>query len=148
MQKARIRHLWNTAYPRQLLLETPAALDRYLEKLERQQHFFLAEEGLIAGWLLLFRRDGLTWFALIVASERQGRGYGRLLLREACKQASELHGWVVDHGLYTRADGHPYRPPLDFYLREGFQLLDDRLNEPIRARHIFWQACSKARPLK
>lgn len=123
LQREAIIRLWNEEYPHQMGLSKPEDLDAYLNGLQNKQHFFLSgNDGYIHGWLLLFTRDGDTWFAMILDEATQGLGHGTALLNLAKKNVLKLHGWIVDHNRYTRLDGRPYRSPLDFYIKNQFRV--------------------------
>lgn len=82
-EKERILELWNREYP--AVIQYPAVQDfeRYLSGLESLHHLLLLDAGRIMGWLFLFRREGETWFAMILDKTVQGMGQGTRLLQHA-----------------------------------------------------------------
>jgi GNAT superfamily N-acetyltransferase len=141
-QKAAVIKLWNEEYPVKLAYENADAFDQYLDGLSNKQHLLLLEEpDRMRGWALLFERDGATWFAIIVDSAMQGKGYGKLLLDTLKSKGHPLNGWVVDHDRDIRQNGKPYRSPLGFYLKHGFTTRPEvRLElEKLSAVKIEWE---------
>lgn len=123
-QKQDILRLWNAEYPAHLNHENITGLEQYLADLSEPLHFLIEdEEGRIQGWLTTFTRDEGRWFAMIVHKSLQGQGVGSRLLNEAKKQEPELNGWATDHDRDKRADGQAYRSPIQFYLKNGFEVL-------------------------
>lgn len=139
--KLALLDLWNAEYATELALATVAGLEQYLDKLNGKQHWFLSDDdGRIQGWLLLFERDGETWFAILMQRAVQGKGYGRQLMGHAQQAAPGLNGWVIDREIYRKADGSVYPVPLDFYRKLGFEVLEDvRLEDKISAVKIRWR---------
>jgi len=123
-ERSEILLLWNREYPAKLNYASLADFDRYLDALPGQSHILMIdEEGQICGWYFDFERDGERWFAIIIDSALQGKGLGTQMLDLAKANASELNGWVADHENDLKSNGEPYRSPLAFYLKNGFQQL-------------------------
>lgn len=53
----------------------------------------------------------------------QGDGYGTRLLNLAKEKEPVLNGWVIDRNEGVKYNGKPYRSPLEFYLKNGFQTI-------------------------
>jgi GNAT superfamily N-acetyltransferase len=143
-QKQAIFRLWNNEYPAQLAHAHMDELDKYLDKLGDQRHYFAFDrDNNILGWAFTFERENQKWFAIIVDRTTQGKGAGSLLLQKLMETATTLNGWVTDHYSYTRTDGSPYPSPLGFYEKYGFTVCNDtRLEtEKLSAVKIAW-ACT------
>jgi len=50
---------------------------------------------------------------------------GTLLLNNAEQDEAELNGWVIDHNMDKKENGDLYPSPLNFYVRNGFEVLKD-----------------------
>ncbi|AZQ63068.1 N-acetyltransferase [Flammeovirga pectinis] len=129
--KETICKLWNKEYPMQLAFENTDALDVYLNNLESKQHILVKNYGnQIVGWFFCFEREGQTWFATIVNSFYQHQRIGSKLLALGKQNFGSLNGWVIDHDRYYKSDGKKYLSPINFYLRNGFKIDNDRLELP------------------
>jgi len=140
-QKQHIVRLWNAEYPARLRHSGTNSLDEYLSKLGNPEHYLLTDEQEnIKGWLACFLRDGEKWFAMIVDSSEQKKGYGSRLLDEVKKHEPEINGWAMDREKDLKADGETYRSPIGFYLKNGFRILSEvRLEtETMSAVKIKW----------
>ncbi|MCM8568609.1 GNAT family N-acetyltransferase [Gramella jeungdoensis] len=140
-QKEQLFKLWNNEYPKGLNYNDISELDEYLQKLEDQNHILLVtNNNEIKGWYADFIRDGERWFLAILDSEFQGKGYGNQILQMAKKTNRELSGWIIDSENYIRANDKPYRSPVAFYRKQGFQVLEDikLQTEKINAIKIRW----------
>jgi GNAT superfamily N-acetyltransferase len=125
-QKAEINNLWNKEYPTSLRHHEISDLDNFLNGLNDKYHSILVNDsGVIIGWLVTFKREGGTWFSIIVDSEHQGDGLGSKLLGLAQGKEKELNGWVIDHQNDKKQNGLAYIPPLDFYKKNGFHVFED-----------------------
>jgi GNAT superfamily N-acetyltransferase len=141
IQKEAVFKLWNSEYPEKLNYETLTQLDDYLKLLLDQNHYILQDENQdITGWCFTFLRNSERWFAIIIASKFQGKGFGKLLLNAIKKDEKILNGWVSDHNNDFKINGEIYKSPLAFYLKNGFQIVDNEFirNEKISAIKIFW----------
>ena len=126
IQKSQIRNLWNAEYPAIIQQKELADFEKYLSGLKEKNHILIKEKnGIIVGWFIDFIRDGERWFAMIVSSEIQGKGYGSKLLEMGKKRNTELNGWAVQSTEYKRSDGKPYKPPLGFYEKMGFRIFSE-----------------------
>lgn len=125
-QRFAIMELWNKEYPEQICYKTLADFDSYLAGLNDKSHYLLMDEqDSIKGWGLLFERAGESWFAIILHSSAQHKGYGTIMLDALKSKAEHLAGWVTDHNNYTTASGAVYSSPLKFYLKNGFSICPD-----------------------
>jgi GNAT superfamily N-acetyltransferase len=141
-QKESIICLWNKEYPQQLAHHSLAEFDEYLSKLCDIQHFLLIDElNEIKGWFALFTRENEKWFAMIVDSSQQKKGYGSMLIKNAKSIENELNGWVIDHENYTKLNGEKYNSPLNFYLKNGFEIISNKRleTEKLSALKIHWK---------
>lgn len=134
--------LWNHHYPLSVQYPTLQDFERYLHGLDQLTHIFLqSEEGKIHGWYFEFTRQESRWFGIIISENVQGQGNGKKLLNLAQESAHELNGWVIDQDNHPKADGTLYQSPLAFYLKQGFHLLEDRLeNDKISCARIRWRS--------
>lgn len=141
-QKEQLRQLWNREFPQQLELRNTEAFNEYLKGLWHLKHQLLLDPNeMIVAWLFLFQREGEQWFGLIIDSSMQGKGHGARMMDLAKSENSSLNGWVVDHPKYTKTDGLPYRAPLAFYTRLGFNIVPDARiqNDQMDAVQITWK---------
>ncbi len=139
-QKEKIIQLWNREYPAKLAV-TGEGFDLYFQNLSSPKHFLLYDIGdEIAGWAFSFDRDGDRWFSIIVESQSQGQGLGKILLDVLKENETQLNGWVIDHDRDTKTDGRPYISPLEFYLKNGFQICTEARYESneLSAAKIQW----------
>jgi GNAT superfamily N-acetyltransferase len=113
----------------------------YLDALLNQKHFLLITDEQAVGWAFSFVRDSERWFAMILAEQVQGKGYGTKLLTKLLDAETRLNGWVIDNQSYFKPNGEPYRSPLQFYLKNGFRTLETtRLETPkLSAVKIVWE---------
>ncbi|WP_136666613.1 GNAT family N-acetyltransferase [Flavobacterium sp. H122] len=140
-RKKEILSLWNNEYPDKLQYSSIQDFDNYLNSLSNIEHFLLINNiDKVVGWAMTFERENENWFAVIIDSTKQGKGYGKLLLDELKKTKPVLNGWVIDHENDIKTNGEPYKSPLGFYLKNGFQVLNDfRIeNDKITAVKIRW----------
>lgn len=123
-EKFRIAALWTAEYPADIAFFSVADFEEFLESIGNRRHFIAtAQGGEIAGWLISFDRDGERWFSIIVDETFKGRGIGRGLLDLAFDHDRELNGWVVPTDEYFTHFGKPYKSPLGFYLKYGFDVI-------------------------
>ena len=96
-QKEGVIKIWNSEYPKSVMHQTIASFDDYLSQLKDKTHFLLLNDvDNILGWAVLFERNNGRWFALLIDSLLQGKGYGTELLTKLKKSEQILNGWVVD----------------------------------------------------
>jgi len=124
-QKLQLFELWNNEYPAKLSYSSLADFENYLCKLDNKTHFLLTDESQqILGWALLFERENETWFAVIIDSSLQGKGFGAKLMERLKSNTEKLNGWVIDHGNDKKSDGSYYKSPINFYIRNQFKVND------------------------
>ncbi|WP_158795451.1 N-acetyltransferase [Pedobacter sp. L105] len=141
-QKIAVLKLWNLEYPEQLQCKTMAEFEHYLFTLANVNHFLLLDDAHeIVGWAFKFTRDTAVWFAIILDGTIHLKGFGSLLLDQLKDKETSLNGWVVDHNHYLRSNAEIYRSPLNFYLKNGFRVIEDvRLELPhLSAVKITWK---------
>jgi len=142
VQKEQVLQLWNNEYPEKLTYKNIAGFESYLEKLNEVKHFLLANnDEKIQGWAITFKRENETWFAIILSENLHGKGWGTKVLNELKQNKKALNGWVIDHSNDKKRNGSFYKSPLDFYLKNGFEVLSDtRLElEIMSAVKIKWK---------
>ena len=140
-QKTQVLDLWNREYPEKLCYNSLADFNEYLERLTEHKNFLLINnENKILGWAFTFKRENEKWFAIILAEEIQGQGFGRKMLDHLKEHESVLNGWVVDHHYDLKRNGQFYKSPLIFYKKCHFKILtDQRIELPkISAVKIKW----------
>lgn len=141
-QKEQILQLWNNEYPEKLAYKSIDGFENYLEKLNEVNHFLLMnDDEKIQGWAITFEREGDTWFAIILSENLHGKGWGTKVLNELKQNKKALNGWVIDHSDDKKRNGSFYKSPLEFYLKNGFEVLSDtRLElEIMSAVKIKWK---------
>lgn len=142
-QKTRVIEMWNAEYPSSLAHSDVASFDEYLNNLGTKKHFLLFDEtGEIAAWAMIFERDEAKWFAIIVDSKIQGKGFGIKLI-DALKTAEKrLFGWVIDNNESVKSNGENYRSPLGFYKKIGFLIHENEkiVKQEISGVKIEWNA--------
>lgn len=124
-QKKQILQLWNNEYPEKLAYKDIDGFESYLEKLNEVNHFILENEEEILGWAITFIRENETWFAIILSENIHGKGWGTKILNELKQNKNELNGWVIDHSNDRKLNGSFYKSPLEFYLKNDFEILSD-----------------------
>ena len=55
----------------------------------------------------------------------QKRGLGTKLLELLKEKENILNGWVIDHANYIKQNGEPYPSPLEFYIKNDFNVHSD-----------------------
>ncbi|EAY31248.1 N-acetyltransferase [Microscilla marina] len=142
-QKEQIRTIWNRVYPAQVAHQNIISFEKYLAPLHNTTHWLVQnKQPIIKGWLTTFDRDDDRWFAMLLNDNIQGQGVGSELLRRAQAQNKVLNGWVIDHNDYVRKDGQAYISPVEFYLKNNFQVLTDQRfkTEQLSLVKIRWEA--------
>lgn len=140
-ENLQVLNLWNSQYPEKLSYHSLEAFKAYLQNLSNLKHFLLTnDDDLILGWALTFDRANERWFAIILADDIKGKGFGRKMLSQLKEQEPILNGWVIDHQNDLRKNGKPYLSPLKFYEKCDFEILtSERLElETISAVKIRW----------
>ncbi|MEQ8323999.1 MAG: GNAT family N-acetyltransferase [Vicingaceae bacterium] len=130
--KEQVFELWNREYPVELQNENLEDMLSYMDGLEDLRHGMLMDnKSKIQAWFATYKNLGEQRFIIIIAREAQGQGHGSFILDHLKKDREVLHGWVIDEDRYQREDGSPYRSPLDFYRKHGFEVLDERLERAL-----------------
>ena len=140
-QKVQILEIWNKEYPERLVYKTLSDFEAYLEKLADQQHILVIDDNeRVYGWYFHFIREEERWFAIILDSDLQGQGFGTRILDLAKEMEPVLNGWVMDKN-DLKKNGEIYPSPLQFYLKNGFELLSETRLETDRmsAVKIRWK---------
>jgi RimJ/RimL family protein N-acetyltransferase len=130
-QFQQIHLLWNEEYPIKLK-------DRFgllLEGVENYNHYLIEQNNRIIAWAVDFEKEQETRFSIIVGNDYKGKGLGSLLLKRLKRDLGEFYGWVIDHNNDLKQDGTFYISPLNFYIKNGLEVMpDDRHDtEMIRA---------------
>jgi GNAT superfamily N-acetyltransferase len=140
-EKLRLIQIWNQEYPIKLHYESSSALESYLETIQHGNHIlvFDSQSKLIA-WAADFIRDNEKWFLIIVDSTCQLQGLGTKLINALKEKNALLNGWAIDHNTDLKSDQTFYKSPLQFYLKNGFEIITDQRmnNEKISAVKIRW----------
>lgn len=90
-------------------------------------HVLLNETDEVIGWALTFLRDHEIWFSILVSADNQNKGYGKMLMDSLKRNAKNLCGWVIDHNNDLKQDGTTYHTPIQFYLKNGFTVTNERI---------------------
>lgn len=133
--------MWNAEYPLSIAHQGISSFDEYLNKLVDKKHFLLVDEaGGIFGWAMIFVRDEAKWFAIIVDSKLQGKGFGIKLLDALKTAENNFFGWVIDTDDFQKANGEKYRSPLGFYKKIGFKIHENEklIKQKISGVKIEW----------
>ncbi|MEO6305398.1 MAG: GNAT family N-acetyltransferase [Bacteroidia bacterium] len=137
-QFRQINQLWNEEYPVNLK-------DRFgvlLDGVENYNHYFIEDEyHNIVAWAVDFEKENEVRFSIIVGSNNQGKGIGRLLVNRLKKDLGEFYGWVIDHNNDKKENGQDYQSPLLFYIKHGFEVLhncriDTELLKAVKVKRI------------
>ena len=136
-QFQQVNKLWNDEYPVKLK-------DRFgllLEGVEKYNHYIIEQENKIVAWAVDFEKESQIRFSIIVTSNHKGKGLGGLLINKMKEDNEEFYGWVIDHSDDLKVNGENYQTPMPFYLKHGFEILNDQRidNEMIRAVLIKWK---------
>lgn len=140
-EKREVFSLWNNEFPSNLKKETMVDFQKFFDDVE-EHHFIMAKDdyGKLAGWFFIFLREGAKWFSILIDASFHGQGLGSELIKRAKKVEPELNGWVVDRPDELKNDGSPYPSPIPFYIKNGFEVLPDRLEkEDISAVKVRWR---------
>ena len=119
-QYQQINKLWNDEYPIKLK-------DRFgllLDGVEKFNHYIVEQENKIVAWAVDFEKDNEIRFSIIVANTHQGKGLGSLLLNRLKADLGEFYGWVIDHNNDLKHDGTFYHSPLNFYIKNGLEIME------------------------
>lgn len=125
-QKAQIYELWNKEFTAKISYNDISEFEAYLDKLVDQYHILaLDEHKKVLGWFFDFIRDEERWFAIILDSSLHGKGVGSKMLDLAKSSNTVLNAWVTDHNTDLKLNGEYYQSPLQFYIKNGFEVLTD-----------------------
>ena len=125
-QKEEIFELWNNEYPEKLTYKTIVEFENYLSKLTEQNHYLLLNENEeTQGWATTFKRENAKWFAIILSEKLHGKGIGTKMLNTLKNDENTLNGWVIDHNSDKKINGNFYQSPLEFYIKNGFEILSE-----------------------
>jgi GNAT superfamily N-acetyltransferase len=124
---AGIHRMWNRVYPAHLVHTTIQETETYIENRAAARHMVALKNDALAAWCCVFEREERQWFVLLVDDPYQRMGLGRHLMKLALDEGTPLNGWVIDHDRDLRADGKPYASPMNFYLKLGFHVCEERL---------------------
>ena len=132
-----INQMWNDEYPIKLKNRFPILL----EGVENYHHYIIedAEQNIMA-WAVDFEKENEIRFSIIVNSIHKGKGLGSKLVERLKLENKLFYGWVIDHNNDKRESGELYINPMPFYLKHGFEILqNERIEtEMIQAVKIKW----------
>jgi len=125
-QKENVLTLWNSVPPANIAHDSMESLAEYFTTLEDVVYTLtLDDTNRIVGWFADFNRDNGRWFAMLLDQSIHGKGVGSQLLTQVKSRYDEISGWVIDHDKDIRLDGSPYISPVNFYLKNGFEIVSD-----------------------
>ena len=136
-QKDEINTLWNNEYPAHLK-------DRFsilLDHADWYNHYIIEDlENNVIAWAVDFKKENQVRFSIIVSQIYKGKGIGGMLIEKLKAENDNFYGWVIDHNNDFKLNGEHYNTPMPFYLKHGFEILNDQRidNEMIRAVLIKW----------
>ncbi|RZF62083.1 GNAT family N-acetyltransferase [Sphingobacterium corticibacterium] len=141
VEKESVMKLWNLEYPAKLAYDRIDDFDSYINGLESPTHILVKLNNEIVGWATKFLRNHEKWFAIILSSAIQGHRIGSKVMMQLKANEEVLYGWVIDHNDDSRINGELYLPPLNFYLKQGFEIIkEQRLELPtLSAVKISWK---------
>jgi GNAT superfamily N-acetyltransferase len=127
-----INRLWNEEYP----INLKDKFINLLDGVENFNHYLIEDDDKnMLAWAVDFEKDFETRFSLIVKNKEQGKGLGKLLVAMLKENLNEFYGWVIDHNNDKKENGDFYRSPLPFYIKQGFEVLNNERieNEILKA---------------
>lgn len=136
-QVTQINQLWNEEFP----LKLNNRFGLLLEGVKNYNHYLMEDENKnIAAWAVDFEKDHEIRFSVIVADKHKGKGFGSELLKQLKATNETFYGWVIDHHNDQKMNGEKYQSPLPFYIKHGFEVLQDARidNEMLNAVKIKW----------
>lgn len=135
-----IYRIWNSVYPSQVAFSTEIEFEEYLNKAGEPIHYCALRKNLLVGWLMTFDRGNERWFTLLICKNSQNLGIGKELLKKIKEDEIEINGWILEDEHYQTRSGEYYRPPQEFYLKNGFQVTrDSRESRGIKLTRIHWK---------
>ncbi len=140
-QKKQLLRLWNNEYPLVINYDSINGLEQYLQNIADLNHILIQDaNNSIQGWYYDFIRENERWFAIIINSAIQGKGYGTSLLRMAQEKRNVLNGWVIPGNGYVKKNGSIYESPIEFYKKMDFKIIHDikRDTEKLDVIKITW----------
>jgi GNAT superfamily N-acetyltransferase len=127
-QKAQINKLWNDEYP----VKLKDRFDLLLNDVQNFNHYLIEDKGEVVAWAVEFEKQKETRFSIIIKNQYQGKGIGKLLINKLKNELDEFYGWVIDNDFDLKSNGETYKSPLKFYLKLGFEILEnERINNEI-----------------
>lgn len=138
IQSGQINQLWNEEYPVKLKDRFPILLDGA----DWYNHYLIHDDKSdVIAWAVDFEKEKQVRFSIIVSTKHKGKGLGGLLIDKLKEENKEFYGWVIDHNDDLKSNGEHYQTPMPFYLKHGFEILNDvRIdNEMIKAVLIKWR---------
>ncbi len=127
-QKAQINKLWNDEYP----VKLKDRFDLLLNDVQNFNHYLIKDKGEVVAWAVEFEKQKETRFSIIIKNQYQGKGIGKLLINKLKNELDEFYGWVIDNDFDLKSNGETYKSPLKFYLKLGFEILEnERINKEI-----------------
>ena len=127
-QTKQIDHLWNELYPIKLKNRFGLLLKGTKEY---NHHILLNEANEVIGWAVAFLRDDEIWFSILVSASNQNKGCGKMLIDSLKQNSKKLCGWVIDHNNDLKQDGSTYYTPMQFYLKNNFIVMDEKIETDI-----------------
>jgi len=131
-QFRQINQMWNEQYPVKLK-------DRFallLDGVENYTHYLIEKNEQIIAWAVAFEKENETRFSIIVTNEHKGNGLGSLLLKRLKRDLGEFYGWVIDHDEDLLHNDEMYISPLNFYLKNGCQIMAHNRIESVMIRAV------------
>ncbi|SMD14689.1 hypothetical protein, partial [Pedobacter nyackensis] len=61
----------------------------------------------------------------------QNKGCGKMLIDSLKQNSKKLCGWVIDHNNDLKQDGSTYYTPMQFYLKNSFIVMDEKIETDI-----------------
>jgi len=122
-QSEQIDRAWNDEYPIKLnnrfglLLNDAKSHVHYIIEKEKQE---------VIAWGVMFEKEDELRFSILVLSKYKGQGMGKLLIDAFKNDYPIFYGWVIDHDNDVKANGEKYVSPLPFYLKQGFNILNEQ----------------------
>lgn len=137
-QSEQIDRAWNDEYPIKLnnrfglLLNDAKSHVHYIVENDKQE---------VIAWGVMFEKEDELRFSILVLSKYKGQGMGKLLIDAFKKDYPIFYGWVIDHDNDVKANGEKYVSPLPFYLKLGFNILNEQRidTEMISAVKVIFQ---------